>query len=347
MEMGVGLDATLNLTWDEQARVAQEAARLGYTSIWTNETAGHDGFQVCVHRWAASKATIERGLTTGIAVSPVYLRTPLALAMSAGTTSELTGGRFILGIGSGSIYRAAIRRSLGLPQLATLSLMKDYLTILRDLLGGKNVTYEGKALALQGVRLALQPSPNTPIYLGALGPKMLRMAGELADGAVLNWCTPEQVSWSRGQISEGAARAERDPFNVKVVEYIRVCIDEDIDLARHSLARSVIPYALSPRGATEGERGLGYRAHFERMGFGKELSNLERMRDGGAPSEKVADAFPPDLLQKVGYYGSSAGAAKALKKLAEGLDVAIVRVVAARPGVSSVLSALHACGPVS
>lgn len=339
MEVGLGLDYTLGLSFEEQAMLSREAARLGYTSIWTPEGAGYDSFQTCAHRWRAS------GLTTGIAVSPVLYRTPVALAMSAGTLSELTGGRFVLGIGAGSAYRPEGRRSLGLPKVSTLALMRDYLVTLKGLLAGDTVDYEGPALTVRGIKLGIQPPPRTPVYLGALGAEMLRLAGELADGAALNWCASEQVAWSRQRIAEGAARAGRDPSSVKVVEYIRVCVDDDVDRARWAYARAVMGYALGPRVPTERERSLGYRAHFERMGFAEALASLDGMRQRGASAEEIADAFPPELLRQVGYYGPASGAAEAFRRLAQGLDVAIVRVVAARPGVESVRAVMRACQP--
>ncbi len=102
MEIGIGLDASLNLSFPEQADVSRKAARLGYTSIWTPEGTGQDSFQVCAQRWAATREVVPEGLSTGIAVSPVMYRTPVAFAMSAGTLTQLTGGRFILGIGTGA-----------------------------------------------------------------------------------------------------------------------------------------------------------------------------------------------------------------------------------------------------
>ena len=104
-------------------------------------------------------------------------------------------------------------------------------------------------------------------------------------------------------------------------------------------------YALGQQVPTERERGLGYRAHFERMGFTEELAELDRMRTQGASTDEVADAFPAEVLQQVGYYGKAAGAAEAFRGLAEGLDTAVVRVVAARPGVESVMNAMRACRP--
>src|ERR1043166_4235285 len=96
---------------------------------------------------------------------------------------------------------------------------------------------------------------------------------------------------------------------------------------------------------SERERQLGYRAHFERMGYTAALADLDQMWQQGATPDEVADAFPPELLKRVGYYGTPEGAAVAFRRLAEGLDVAIVRVVAARPGMASVLAVLDACRP--
>jgi hypothetical protein len=122
-------------------------------------------------------------------------------------------------------------------------------------------------------------------------------------------------------------------------------VDQDREVARRAFARSTMGYALGQWVPTERERQLGYRAHFERMGYTAALAELDQMRQQGATPDEVADAFPPELLQRVGYYGAPEGAAAAFRRLAEGLDVAIVRVVAARPGIASVLAALHACRP--
>ena len=345
MDIGVGLDSSLNLSFDDQAVLSQEAARQGYTSIWTPEGTGQDSFQVCAHRWAASREVVPDGLYTGIAVSPVMYRTPVAFAMSGGTLSQLTNGRFIMGIGSGGAYRPAARRSMGLPRLSALAMMRDYLTTIRSLVSGDTVDHEGPTVTMRGVRLGIEPSPGTPVYLGALGPEMLRLAGELADGAALNWCAPEQIAWSRERIVEGAERTGRDPAEVKVVEYIRVCVDDDVELARRAFTRSLMGYALGARVPTERERALGYRGHFERMGFADELAQLDKMRVDGATHDDVADTFSDGLLLNVGYFGQAAGAATAFGRLSKGLDVAIVRVVAARPGLESVLAAMRACQP--
>ena len=345
MDIGVGLDGTLKPSFAEEVELSREAARLDYTSVWTPEGPGLDSFQVCAHRWAASLAVRPGGLTTGISVSPVALRTPISPAMSGGTVSALTGGRFILGIGSGGIYRPEGRRPFALPRVSALDVMRDYLVTVRGLVSGKKVTYDGPAVRLRGVRLGISPPPRTPVYLGALGPKMLRLGGEVADGLLLNWCTSEQVAWSRETAAEGARAAGRDTAGVKLAEYIRVCVDSDVDAARRAFAKTAMGYALGPRGASQRARAMGYRAHFERMGFADALAELDLMRDRGASPDEMADAFPRELLLRVGYYGTPDGAADAFRHLAQGLDIAIARVVAARPGPEAVLATLQACRP--
>ena len=126
MQIGVGLDPTLGLNWDEQREVSKEAARLVYTSIWTPEGNGQDSFHLCVQRWQATTGVVSEGLTTGIAVSPVMYRTPLSFAMEGGTVSDITGGKFIMGIGSGGAYRPAARAQLGVGRMSALALMRDY-----------------------------------------------------------------------------------------------------------------------------------------------------------------------------------------------------------------------------
>ena len=290
MDYGVGLDASLRLDWDQEAHVSREAARLGYTSLWTPESGGYDAFHVCAHRWRATAQAHPGGLTTGIAVSPVALRSPLGLAMGAGTVSAVTGGRFILGIGTGGLHQAAGREAHGAANVSPIALMRDYLTVLRGLLDGQRVTHHGPAVAVRGLRLDVDPPPRTPVYLGALGPQMLRLAGELADGVALNWCTAEQVAWSRDRIAEGAARAGRSPDDVKVVQYIRMCVDDDEDRARRAFVPAMLGYALARRGATPAEQRQGYRGHFERMGFGDALARLEAMRDNGASRDDLVVA---------------------------------------------------------
>lgn len=341
MEIGTGLDPTLRLSFDQHGDLAREAVRLGYASMWTPAGLGIDAFLVCA-RWSnASAEVVEGGLWTGISVVPVPYWTAPLLAATAATVGNLSGGRFILGIGSGAIHDAEQRRQFGIPAWPAVGMMRDYLIATRGLLAGEAVEHTGPAVTLHGARLGMKP-PRVPVYLGALGPQMVRLAGRESDGVLLNWCSPEQVAWSRQVAAEGARAAGRDPSAVRVVEYIRVCVDEDEDAARRAFTRAMMGYALARPGAS---KDLSYRGHFARMGFDKALTELEERRDRGASQDELVEAFPRDLLKKVGYYGPAAGAATAFRQLARGLDVAIVRVVGSRPGPEAALATMEACRP--
>ena len=346
MEIGLGLDFTLGLSFDDQRTLAREAAELGYTQVWTPEGPGIDSFQLCAMRWQASRDVVPDGLATGISVSPVAYRTPMGFAMSAGTLGAMTHGRFILGIGSGGMHRPEFRAAMGIRTHSTLAVMRDYLTVIRRLLAGDKVDHEGPAVTAQGLRLGINPPPNTPVYLAALGPRMLELAGEAADGVCLNWCTVEQVTAARQRVDAGAERAGRAAGSIPLVEYIRICVDDDVAVARRGLARATIGYALGPAGVGRDLR-FGYRPHFERMGFADELRDLDRRRESGASRDQLYDAVSDDLVQAVGYYGTPDGAFAHFSTLAAGLDVALVRVVAARRGLDATRSVMRACAPAA
>ena len=147
---------------------------------------------------------------------------------------------------------------------------------------------------------------------------------------------------SRAIVAKGARAVGRDPGDVAMIEYIRICVDDDVDAARRAFTKALMGYALAQPGAN---KALGYRGHFARMDFDETLTELEDRRDRGASEAELIDAFPVELARLVGYFGPAAGAAAAFRRLAEGLDTAIVRVVAARPGLESITAVMEACQP--
>ena len=287
MEVGLGVDSRLGLSPAQLRDLGPEASALGYQSLWTNASADYDPTLMCV-------AWHERsGLATGVSVVPIARNPAPVLALAGRTAHELTGGKFVLGVGSGSVSERPI------------AAVREYIDELR------------------------RTAKDVPIYVGALGPQMLALAGRHAEGAALNWCTPAQVAWSRERVGPRA----------KLIEYIRVCVDDDVAAARLVLAKQILAYALAAR--PSGSRG--YRAHFERMGFGRILDELERKRASGASEDDLARAVPDELLSALGYAGPASGAAAAFKKLSQGLDVAIVRVLVARQGsIEGVRAAMRA-----
>jgi alkanesulfonate monooxygenase SsuD/methylene tetrahydromethanopterin reductase-like flavin-dependent oxidoreductase (luciferase family) len=335
MMIGVGLDARLGLSFGQLREAAREAARLGFESLWTPAGGIPDAFHVCA-AWSA-----DTGLRTGISVVPAArMWTPLALAVQAATLAQLSSGRFVLGLGTGG-YGPEFWDSVGLPN-RPIAVMRDYALVIRQLLAGERVTSDGPAGRLRSVALMARDLPPAPVYLAALGPQMLRLAGEVAEGALLNWATPERIAASRTLIAEGAVRAGRDPGDVPVTMYVRVCIDDDVAAARRAFGAQVLGYAMATPGMPA---GAGYRGLFAQMGFDEALSDLEGRRDQGAPMADLVDAAPDDMFRAVGYYGPAAGAPAAFARLSAGLDETIVRVITARPGPEPVVEAMTALTP--
>jgi alkanesulfonate monooxygenase SsuD/methylene tetrahydromethanopterin reductase-like flavin-dependent oxidoreductase (luciferase family) len=246
------------------------------------------------------------GLATGIAVAPLSGWKIDDLASVSRETQDRCDGRFTLGIGSGRLLDAPIRA------------MRE---------------------AIEALRARL---PGSRVYLGALGPQMLRLAGGHYDGVALNWCSAPQVRWSRERVAAAARGAGRDVTAVRIHEYVRVCVDEDEPAARMSLAKTVLTYALRPNAAPR----KGYRAHFARMGFAAVLEDLDGRRAAGASDDELAGALPDTLLREVGYWGGPAGAREAFGKLAAGLDIAVVRLVPTRRNdADAVRLTMEACAP--
>jgi 5,10-methylenetetrahydromethanopterin reductase len=337
MMIGVGLDARLGLSFGQLREMAQEAGRLGFESLWTPAGGVPDAFHVCA-AWSQ-----DTGLRTGISVVPAALMwTPSALAAQAATVTQVSAGEFVLGLGTGGVG-PGFWAAAGLPD-RPIAVMRSYTTAVRALLAGETVRSEGLTLGPRVTSLRAGGLPRVPLYLAALGPQMLRLSGEVADGALLNWATPERIAVSRELVEAGASRAGRDPASVPLTMYVRVCVDDDLPAARRALGGQVLSYAMAGPGVP---KTAGYRGMFGQMGFDAVLTELEDRRDRGTPLSELVDAAPDELLQAVGYYGPAAGAPSAYARLSAGLDETVVRLVTARPGPEPVLAAMSALTPAA
>src|SRR5713101_1078806 len=148
MKAGVGIDLRLGLSVAEQRALVQEAARLGYDSLWTPAgITGRSIFQTCREWWQATTDVVAQGLSVGTSVIPFPGWTVPSLAAETATLSEITGGKFKLGIGLGAYPSEGVRHQLGLPLVSPLAFARDYLVTLRTLCAGKPVDYTGQAVS--------------------------------------------------------------------------------------------------------------------------------------------------------------------------------------------------------
>ena len=217
-------------------RAARRMEELGYESVWIADTgAGPDAFVV-----AAAVAAVTSRLRIGTAVVPVYTRTPSVFAAAAGSVAQLAPGRFVLGIGASS--ETIVEGWGGVPFVKPLTHVREATTVIRQMLAGERVTFEGSRLRTRGFRLVSPPPRPVPIYLAALMPPMLELAGEIGDGVILNMMPVEAVPRMLEHVRRGAARADRDPDGIEVVARFQVIVTDDPASARGAVRHMLGPY---------------------------------------------------------------------------------------------------------
>jgi alkanesulfonate monooxygenase SsuD/methylene tetrahydromethanopterin reductase-like flavin-dependent oxidoreductase (luciferase family) len=230
------------------------------------------------------------GLPTGISAVPASGQPAGFYAEQAMRVLDATGKKFTLVVGSGRMSKAAEG-------------MREYLS-------------EARRKLPDGV----------PLYLAALGPLMIDLAAQLADGAAFNWCSSEQLAWSRSRLEEAAQRSGRAV--PRVIEYIRTAIDDDLERARQTVATAAARYLRAP----------AYQRHFERMGVARDLEPVME------PDAQASLAF----VDKIGAAGRPGQTRQQFERLAQGLDLPIVRVlVTSRGDYESARRVLEECRPLN
>jgi probable F420-dependent oxidoreductase len=262
--------------------VLQQAERDGYTDAWSLEVDGDD----CFVPLAVAAAWTEQ-LRLGTAIANVYTRTPAVLAMSAAALAEAAPGRFALGIGSSS--PVIVEDWNGLSFVEPLPRVRTAAQILRELLAGQRVTREDGPYRLRGFRLSRPPAQPVPLFLAALRAGMLRIAGQLGDGVIINWLAPQDVPRVVAVAKEGAAAAGRDPDALEVACRIFVICTDDAEAARTRARREIAAYLTTPV----------YEAFHVWLGRGEQLRPMTeawRAGDRRGAVAQIADAVVDDLL---------------------------------------------------
>jgi alkanesulfonate monooxygenase SsuD/methylene tetrahydromethanopterin reductase-like flavin-dependent oxidoreductase (luciferase family) len=278
--------------WPEFVRLAQEGEGLGYSAVFLPEIGGRDTL-VALGQLAGETEDLRLG--TGII--PMSSRTPSLTAMAAATVQERSLGRLVLGIGTGPAAPGALDH------------LRDLIMTLRRLLAGEVVEAGGRS-----VHLSLIPEDPVPIWMSALGPRAIRVAAEVADGVLLNWCTPERVLAASTSIRDGAEAAGRDPADVTVAVYVRASLGASDEACMRALRTAAGEYASYP----------AYRRQFALMGLEAEARAAAAAHASGRP-----DDVPERLVRAVALIGDPFGARERLAAYREaGADLPVVYPVA-------------------
>jgi F420-dependent oxidoreductase-like protein len=300
MKLGVNLAyVAMGVTAADQLRLAQEAQALGYDSVWTAEAYGSDAATMLA--WIAGQTTT---IKLGSAIFQMPGRTPAMTAMTAATLDQLSGGRMLLGLGTSG------------PQVAEgwhgqrfarqLLRTREYIDVVRMALARERVEYHGETLELPlpdgpGKALKLMIAPvqeRIPIYLAAIGPKNTALAGEIADGWLPAFFSPEHVAELRALLEEGAARAGRSLAGFDIAPSINVFVNDDLALARNVMRPAL---ALYIGGMGSREQNF-YNKLTQRYGFEQAAKEIQDLYLEGKKAEACA-AIPDELIDMVSLCG--------------------------------------------
>lgn len=282
----------LGLTAEQQIALVREAESVGYDSVWAAEAYGSDTATVLA--WIAAQT--ER-IRIGSAIFQMPARSPAMVAMTAATLDQLSNGRMLLGIGSSG------------PQVAEgwhgqrfakqLSRTKEYVEIVRKALARERLEYDGETYVLplpdgpgKALKLTIAPvQDQIPIYIAAIGPKNTQLVGEIADGWLPLFFSPEHVNQSRTLLEEGAARSGRSLEGFDIAPSVQVAIDDDIDRARDVMR----PFLALYIGGMGSRKQNFYNALVERYGFEDAAREVQDLYLEGKKDEAAA-ALPAELI---------------------------------------------------
>ncbi|MGA2408903.1 MAG: LLM class flavin-dependent oxidoreductase [Candidatus Binataceae bacterium] len=265
--------------------LARHAEKLGFTDGWSYETFESEA----IAPLAAAAVATER-MRLGTAIIAVFMRPPALIALTAASLQRISGGRFVLGLGIST--NTIVQQWMGIPFEHPLTRVRETVAAVRAAFTGEKVTTEGKTLRINGFRLAAPLDPAPPIYLGAQGARMLRLAGELGDGVIVNYITPETFPDLLPHIREGARRGGRPDTNIDIVCRILVAVDQEEDSVRERLRRELTAYVTVPQ----------YNRYFREIGYENEAAVAIDAWNSG-DRKRALQSIPDAMVDAIYIHG--------------------------------------------
>jgi coenzyme F420-dependent oxidoreductase len=285
----VSLPVAAQPSVDSLVDYARTAERLGYDRAWLPETWGRDAVTTLT---AIAERTDEIGI--GSSILNVYSRSPALLGQTAATLAEVSDGRFRLGVGpSGPIL---VEGWHGAEFDRPLRRTRETVEVVKRVLSGETVTYDGDVFQLAGFRLRCEPPDPVPgVDAAGMGPKAVELAGRFADGWHALMVTPDGLRERLADLRRGADLGGRDPADLRVTLSLGCSALSDRERARH-LARNHLAFYV-------GGMGTFYRDALARQGYeatAEEISRHWANRD----REAAMDAIPEALLDDLAVAGT-------------------------------------------
>ena len=257
MKIDIEFNSGAQLPMNAIPDLARAAEVHGFDCAWGGEANNKDPTVML-----SAIAAVTTRLKVGSAIYHILGRTPATLALQAMGLDELSGGRFLLGIGSSN---PTIAKWHGQSFDRPLSRIQEYIEITRAAMRGEKLNFEGKFFTAQNFKMAFKPSGRSiPIYVAAFGPKMTRLAGRISDGVLINMANPTEISRIVAGVKAGALEAGKDPAKMEIICKVRCSIAPNYSVAREALSHALTYYALADY----------YRDLLGRMGFVEEVEAM-------------------------------------------------------------------------
>jgi probable F420-dependent oxidoreductase len=282
---GLGTFISVGRSLEQAVERVRQADQLGFDSAYVTHIAGRDALAVLM---AYAGATERIRLGTG--VLPIYSRTPVATAQTAATIDEYSGGRMLLGLGVS--HKVTVENWYGAELRKPLQAMREYVGIVRGALRGEEPP-SGEIFRSNFHFMGFKPRPELPIYVAALSPNMLQLAGEIADGVMLWLCNPDYIrDVVVPEVRAGRERGGKSLDGFDIVAAVPSALSDDRDSAYATMRQELVTYFNLPF----------YRAMIDRSGFGDDIAAFDRGMQSGdvqAAAASISDRFL-DALTAIG-----------------------------------------------
>lgn len=293
-------------SWDQALDIARLADELGYDCLMIPESFGRDGVSLCDRLLAATE-----NINVCFGIANVFSRSPAVLASTAATLDELSGGRFILGLGGSTPN--LVEGWHGLEFKAPLARTREVIALCHRIWSRDRSPFEGEIFRAGGVKLSFEPlRERIPIWNGALLDRGLQVCGELADGWIPANLPAECIRWGREKLALAATASNRGADEVTVAPTFQLLVHED--------PAQVLPLAKFGIAMYYGQDNSPYARAAAVLGYAEDVAEIQAAyREGGA--ERASAAVSDRLAQSISIVGTQGECRSRIDQLlTEGAD---------------------------
>ncbi|HEY1831399.1 MAG TPA: LLM class flavin-dependent oxidoreductase [Acidimicrobiales bacterium] len=296
--LGLSLPTRGGLTGSDMTKLAQAAEDADFDAVFVAERVA-DSLVMCQQMLSGTST-----LTVGTAVLNARLRHPVQMAMTAMALADASGGRFVLGLGTAN--DRLNESMLGLGHVAPLPWMDEYLAVIRQTCGGGPVQFPGRYFEISDLVVDRPSMLPLRVYLGALQAGMLRLAGRVADGVILNLCSLAALTRSLSELESVAQQREEDLDAPHILCVIQCCVSHDVELAKHAARLALLDYILHPAAA-------------QIFADGAEAGLIEKLQEAvfSGNRDRAVALVPDEFVDQFVVFGTPDQCAKRVRRYRE------------------------------